>query len=75
MNDNAPWRIPGELRPAEQPAALSVDAKLIAAQAALAIVREAVGQERSKITGKRWSQRDRLEYIATICDNALRRIR
>jgi hypothetical protein len=59
MNDNAPWRIPPDLRPAEQPEALSVDAKLIAAEAALAIVREAVDQERSKITGKRWSQRPR----------------
>jgi hypothetical protein len=72
MNDNSPWR---ELLPAEQPEVLSVDAKLVAAQAALAIVRDAVGQERSKITGKRWSQRDRLEYIRTITDNALRRIR
>jgi hypothetical protein len=75
MNDNTPWRIPGELRPAEQPESLSVDAKLVAARAALEIVRDAVGHERSNITGKRWSQRDRLEYIATICDNVLRRIK
>ena len=71
----APWHIPGELRPAEQPELLSVDARLIAAKVALCIVRDAVQQERSKITGRRWSQRDRLEYIATICENALRRIK
>jgi hypothetical protein len=69
------WRIPGELRPAEQEERLSVDVKLVAARAALSIVRDAVDQERSKIAGKRWSQRDRLEYIATICDNSLQRIK
>jgi hypothetical protein len=69
------WRIPGELRPAEQPAALSVDAKLVAASAALAIVRDRAGLNRDPSTGKRWPQRDRLEFIRTIADNALRRIR
>jgi hypothetical protein len=70
----ASWHIPGDLRPAAELERLSVDAKLIAARAAMLIVREAVAQPRSPATGKRWSQRDRLEYIATICDSALRRI-
>jgi hypothetical protein len=57
-----------EMRPAEQPEALSVDAKLIEAQAALAIVRDAADPSKYPPNrGKRWSQRDRLE-------NALRRI-
>ena len=70
-----PWRIPGELRPAEQPERLSVDARLTAALASLMIVREAVEQPGHPATGKRWSQRDRLEYIRQIADNVLRRIR
>jgi hypothetical protein len=71
----APWHIPGELLPAEQQERMSVDAKLTAAMAALMIVRDRAVLDREPSTGKRWSQRDRLEYIATICENALRRIR
>jgi hypothetical protein len=72
------WRIPGELRPAEQPEALSVDAKLIAARAALSVVLDATNAEiwrYGRADRKKWPQRNRLEYIRTITDNALRRIR
>ena len=71
----APWHIPGELRPAEQQEQLSVDAKLVAARSALWLAWRACDQERSPLTNKKWSQRDRLEYIRTIADNALRRIK
>ncbi len=71
-----PWHIPGNLRPAEQPEVLSVDARLIAAKVALSIAIGATNLERRHPeTFRKWSQRDRLEYIATICENALRRIK
>ncbi len=75
MTDN-PWRLPVDLRPAEQPEVLSVDARLIAAKVALSIVIGATNLERRHPeTFRKWSQRDRLEYIATICENALRRVK
>ncbi len=72
----APWHLFPDLRPAEQPEHLSVDARLLAAKVALAIVSGATDPEkRFPVTGKKWPQRDRLEYIRTIADNALRRIK
>lgn len=71
----APWHLPPDLRPTEQPEAMSIDAKLIAAKVALAIVAAAIDQSHSRVTGKRWSQRERLEYIRAVCNNVLRRIK
>jgi hypothetical protein len=75
----ASWQIPAHLRPGEQPPAeLSEGAKLIAAQAALRIVVDATDPERGRYgpaDRKRWSQRDRLEYIRSISENVLRRIK
>jgi hypothetical protein len=72
----ARWHLPPELRPAEQPETMSVDARLVAAKVALVIVEQAADPARPHPrTGRRWPQRERLEYIRTICDNVLRRIR
>lgn len=71
----APWHLPPGLRPAEQAEAMSVDAKLIAARVALELVLTAIDQTHSPCTNRRWSQRDRLEYIRTVCEAALRRIK
>jgi hypothetical protein len=72
----APWHLPPELRPAEQPEYMSVDARLVAAKVALVIVEQAADPERPHpTTGRRWSRRERLEYIRTICENVLRRIK
>lgn len=69
-----PRHLPADLRPVQQTEAISSHAKLIAAEAALSIIVSVIKQTHG-VTGKRWSQRDRLRYIQEVCEKALHRIK